>query len=171
MWTSERFTQYGGVTRETTAKNKHDLYVGFLPVLNSGCVELLDHQRSINQILSLERTRTKIDHPPRGHDDCANAIAGAVDARSVGMVRTSALCRWLGVTSMTDETDTPQARLGRLVARRCQQRRHCRQGERGSGAADFQQARAYRYLALGGTDDIRCFGMVLVRQQTKEVFR
>ena len=79
MWTTERFTQYGGVTRDTTAKNKHDLYVGFLPVLNSGCVELLDHQRSINQILSLERTRTKIDHPPRQHDDCANAIAGAVD--------------------------------------------------------------------------------------------
>jgi hypothetical protein len=79
MWTTERFTQYGGVTRDTTAKNKHDLYTGFLPVLNSGCVELLDHQRSINQILSLERTRTKIDHPPRQHDDCANAIAGAVD--------------------------------------------------------------------------------------------
>ena len=35
--------------------------------------------RSINQILSLERSRTKIDHPPRGHDDLSNAIAGAVD--------------------------------------------------------------------------------------------
>ena len=78
-WTEERFTSFGGVKRECTAKSKHDLYTGFLPVLNSGCVELLDHQRSINQILSLERSRTRIDHPPRGHDDCANAIAGAVD--------------------------------------------------------------------------------------------
>lgn len=78
-WTEERFTSFGGVTRETTAKNKHDLYVGFLPVLNSGCVELLDHERSIAQLLSLERSRTKIDHPPRGHDDLINAIAGSVD--------------------------------------------------------------------------------------------
>jgi hypothetical protein len=38
-------------------------------------------------------------------------------------------------------------------------------------AADFQQARTYRYLASCGTDDIGGFGMVLVRQQTKEVFR
>jgi hypothetical protein len=79
-WTEERFTSFGGVTREITEKNKHDLYVGFLPVLNSGCVELLDHPRSINQLLSLERSRTKIDHPPRGHDDLINAIAGSVDA-------------------------------------------------------------------------------------------
>jgi hypothetical protein len=78
-WTEERFTTFGGVTREITAKNKHDLYTGFLPVLNSGCVELLDHQRSINQLLSLERSRTKIDHPPRQHDDLINAIAGSVD--------------------------------------------------------------------------------------------
>jgi hypothetical protein len=78
-WTEERFTSFGGVTRECTAKNKHDLYTGFLPVLNSGCVELLDHPRSINQLLSLERSRTKIDHPPRGHDDLINAIAGSVD--------------------------------------------------------------------------------------------
>jgi hypothetical protein len=78
-WTEERFTSFGGVARETTAKNKHDLYVGFLPVLNSGCVELLDHPRSIAQLLSLERSRTKIDHPPRGHDDLINAIAGSVD--------------------------------------------------------------------------------------------
>jgi hypothetical protein len=78
-WSEERFTSFGGVKRECTAKSKNDLYLGFLPVLNSGCVELLDHPRSINQILSLERTRTKIDAPPRQHDDCANAIAGAVD--------------------------------------------------------------------------------------------
>lgn len=79
LWTTERFTQYGGVTRETTTKPKHDLYVGFLPVLNSACVELLDHPRSIAQLLNLERSRTRIDHPPRGHDDVINAIAGAVD--------------------------------------------------------------------------------------------
>jgi hypothetical protein len=78
-WTEERFTSYGGITREVTDKNKHDLYTGFLPVLNSGCVELLDHPRSIAQLLSLERSRTKIDHPPRGHDDLINAIAGSVD--------------------------------------------------------------------------------------------
>ena len=57
------------------------LYLNLLPHLNSKTVKLLDHPRSINQIVSLERRtsrggRDSIDHPPQGHDDIANAIAG-----------------------------------------------------------------------------------------------
>jgi hypothetical protein len=50
-----------------------------LPLLNSLRVELLDHPRSINQLLSLKRSPSKIDHPPNGHDDLVNSIAGVAD--------------------------------------------------------------------------------------------
>jgi hypothetical protein len=51
--------------------------------VNSGRVELLDHPRVRAQFLALERRVTRsgndsIDHPPGGHDDLANAAAGAL---------------------------------------------------------------------------------------------
>jgi hypothetical protein len=54
-------------------------------LLNSGRVELLDHPRLHAQLLSLERRTARggkdsIDHPPNGHDDLANAVAGALVA-------------------------------------------------------------------------------------------
>jgi hypothetical protein len=44
-------------------------------------IELVDSQRMISQIASLERRtarggRDSIDHPPNGHDDLANVVAG-----------------------------------------------------------------------------------------------
>jgi len=53
-----------------------------LPLLNSNRIELLDHPRLINQLTGLERRtsragRDTIDHVPGGHDDVANAAAGA----------------------------------------------------------------------------------------------
>ena len=65
-------------------KPKSDLYSHhLLPMLNSGRVDLLDHPRANAQIIGLEchtarAGRDKIDHPPGGHDDLANAIAGLV---------------------------------------------------------------------------------------------
>jgi hypothetical protein len=58
-----------------------DLYRDLLPVLNSGRIELLDHPRLIQQLCSLERRTARsgkdsISHPPNGHDDCANVVAG-----------------------------------------------------------------------------------------------
>jgi hypothetical protein len=46
-------------------------------------VELLDHPKMIGQFAALECTaarggKAKIDHPPGGHDDIANAVAGVV---------------------------------------------------------------------------------------------
>lgn len=62
---------------------KSDLYKELLPLLNSGRVALLDHPRLITQLASLERRtarggRDSIDHAPGGHDDLANAAAGAL---------------------------------------------------------------------------------------------
>ena len=54
----------------------------FREFLNSGRIELLDHPRLIDQLIGLERRTSRagkdtIDHMPGGHDDIANAVAGA----------------------------------------------------------------------------------------------
>ncbi len=54
-----------------------------LSILNSGRIELLDHKRCIAQLIGLERRTTRlgkdtVSHAPGGHDDVANALAGAV---------------------------------------------------------------------------------------------
>ena len=77
------------ISYQVAKKPKSDLYAHhLLPMLNSGRVDLLDHSRAIQQIVALEchtarAGRDKIDHPPGGHDDLANAIAGLV-ARVAG---------------------------------------------------------------------------------------
>jgi hypothetical protein len=60
---------------------KSALYLNLLPHLTGKTIRLLDCPRAVNQIASLERRTARggkdsIDHPPRGHDDIANAIAG-----------------------------------------------------------------------------------------------
>ena len=72
-----------GVTVKPSDKSKSDIYKEFLPLLNSGSVELLDVPRLHAQIGGLERRvarggRDSIDHAPGGHDDLANAACGAV---------------------------------------------------------------------------------------------
>ena len=52
-----------------------------LPLINSSRIELLDDARLINQLVGLERRTARggrdfIDHPPGGHDDICNAVAG-----------------------------------------------------------------------------------------------
>jgi hypothetical protein len=69
---------------EASPKSKTDLYVDFLPMLNSGTVTLPRNDRLVHQLTSLERTVSKgsgkdvIDHPRNGdmHDDLANVCAG-----------------------------------------------------------------------------------------------
>jgi hypothetical protein len=81
-WPREQFRKHG-VDYSISDKSKSEIYVEFLPILNSGKIELLDHSRLIQQLCSLERRtgrgtgRDSIDHPPRGHDDIINAVAGA----------------------------------------------------------------------------------------------
>jgi hypothetical protein len=72
-----------GINYRVCEKSKSELYLDFLPTLNSGQVDLLDHEKSINQICALERRTSRggrelIDHPPQGHDDISNVIAGCV---------------------------------------------------------------------------------------------
>ena len=56
-----------------------------LALINSRAVALLDHERLMLQLVSVERTsvrfgggRDRVDHPKGMHDDVANAAAGAL---------------------------------------------------------------------------------------------
>ncbi len=64
-------------------KTKSEIYGALLPALNSGRIAFVDEPRLLGQLIALERRtarsgRDSIDHPPRGHDDVANAAAGAL---------------------------------------------------------------------------------------------
>ncbi len=81
-WVAERFEK-AGLRYRPAEKNKSQLYLELLPAINSGTVELLDHRRLVEQLCALERRtsrggRDSIDHPPKGRDDLANAVAGVV---------------------------------------------------------------------------------------------
>jgi hypothetical protein len=92
-WPREAFAK-NGITYTVAEKVKSAIYTEFLPLLNSGRVELLDHSRMVAQLVALERRtgrgsgRDSIDHPPGGHDDVINAVAGAavLAAAAVEMV-------------------------------------------------------------------------------------
>ena len=81
-WPRERFRVHG-ITYETCDKTKSDLYLALLPAINSGRVELLEHDKLVNQLAGLERRtarggRDSVDHAPGSHDDVANAVAGVL---------------------------------------------------------------------------------------------
>jgi hypothetical protein len=79
-WPGEQFTKRGIVYRASD-KTKSEIYLESLPLLNGGRIDLLDDERSVNQICGLERRtarggRDSVDHGPLGHDDLANAVLG-----------------------------------------------------------------------------------------------
>ena len=70
-----------GIRYEAAELNRSELYLGFLPLLNSGRPDMLDNPRMITQFVGLERRtarsgRDSIDHAPGAHDDLANCVAG-----------------------------------------------------------------------------------------------
>jgi hypothetical protein len=81
-WPREQF-QKCGIYYKVADRSKSDFYRDLLPLLNSQAVDLLDNEKLIVQLTSLERRtsrggRDSIDHPKHGHDDVANAVAGAL---------------------------------------------------------------------------------------------
>ena len=81
-WPRARFAEQG-IEFEQSARPKSDLYGDLLPLINAGRVELLDLPRLSAQLCGLERRthrsgKDSIDHAPGGHDDLANAVAGAL---------------------------------------------------------------------------------------------
>jgi hypothetical protein len=79
-WPREQFAKLG-ITYEASAAPKSELYRDLLPLINSARIELLDHNKLVNQLCGLERRTARggkdsIDHAPGAHDDVANAVAG-----------------------------------------------------------------------------------------------
>ena len=74
-----------GINYEVSTKNRSQLYLNLIPVLNSKQVELPDNRKLIDELRRLERRRGRsgkdsIDHPAySGSDDIANSVAGVVD--------------------------------------------------------------------------------------------
>src|SRR5206468_2392083 len=81
-WPAEAFRRHG-ISYVPSDKPKSDLYRDLLPKINSGEASLLNNDRLVKQLVSLERMtarggRDSIDHAPGAHDDLANAAAGAI---------------------------------------------------------------------------------------------
>src|SRR5262245_58493095 len=81
-WAKAEFAK-NGIVYELSELHKSDLYLNLIPVLCSRRVELPDNEKLKNELRRLERRRGRsgrdtIDHPPRGSDDIANAVAGVV---------------------------------------------------------------------------------------------
>ena len=75
-WVAEAFRKQG-VTVMPSDLSKSEVYIELLPALNSGKVELLDHDRLQHQLVGLERRtgrsgKDAVDHPPGSHDDVIN---------------------------------------------------------------------------------------------------
>jgi hypothetical protein len=95
-WPRDPFKK-AGIEYELSDKNRSELYKEALVLVNSGQAELLDanhHLRMVNQFVNLERRvgrsgKDSIDHPPGGHDDVANAVAGVLVGKT-----SSQECTW-----------------------------------------------------------------------------
>ena len=80
LWPREAFDRHG-IGYVVADRTRSEIYLAFLPLLNSRRVELLDDERTVGQITSLERRTTRtgrdiVDHPPGMNDDLANVIGG-----------------------------------------------------------------------------------------------
>ncbi len=114
-WVSEQFNGHG-ITYTPAEKPKSDLYLDLLPLLNSGMIDLLDHPRAVAQLAALERRTTRsgkdsIDHPAGGHDDVANAIAGAAAWRAKP-IPWAGTFEWMRRSSATPVVPVVRAQTG-----------------------------------------------------------
>ncbi|WP_294609338.1 hypothetical protein [uncultured Roseovarius sp.] len=94
-WPRDEFQKHG-ITYAVSEIDRNGLYLEMLAALNSGCVELPNDRKLSQQLAALERRtgrsgRDMIDHPPGGHDDLANAVAGVVAAVAAQRRRPTAL--------------------------------------------------------------------------------
>lgn len=104
-----------GIAYDFEERTKSDLFHDFLPLLNGRVVELLDHRRTINQLLALERTTSKlgkdsIGHPRGGWDDLINSVAGVAVLVAARAARPSSFVVEIVTKSWTQHAD-PTARV------------------------------------------------------------
>jgi hypothetical protein len=81
-WVEDGFRSIGIKYRHAD-RNRSEIYLEGLAAINSRQVALLDNQRLIQQLVSLERSTSRsgkdsVDHRRNSHDDVANAGMGAL---------------------------------------------------------------------------------------------
>jgi len=89
-WVVSAFREFDTLY-EHSELTKSEIYLECEPAFAQGAVELLDHRTLRLELQQLERRTTsggrdRVDHPPRGHDDFANAAAGAIWRARTGRV-------------------------------------------------------------------------------------
>jgi hypothetical protein len=80
-WVPEAFRKYD-IEVKNADMTASELYLNLLPLVANGTVELLDNKRLLAQLTGLERRvrsggKDLVSHYAGGHDDLANAAAGA----------------------------------------------------------------------------------------------
>ena len=81
-WVRDAFAKQG-ISYLHAERPKSEIYLEAEPLFAQGVVRLLDDRALLTELRQLERRtgrqgRDTIDHPPRGHDDRANAACGAL---------------------------------------------------------------------------------------------
>jgi hypothetical protein len=76
--TFRRDFEDAGIAYTVSSRTKSEIYDAFEPKLNAGEVELLDHPKLTEQLLTLVLKSGRINHLPGDHDDFANAACGAI---------------------------------------------------------------------------------------------
>ncbi|WP_150298869.1 hypothetical protein [Pseudomonas profundi] len=102
-WPREQFAKRG-IRYNRSEMARSGLYQSFLPMLNSGRVELPPNDQIARELVGLERRTSRagkdiIDHAPNSgaHDDLANAVAGvAVHCKTYRTPIASAPVRFVG---------------------------------------------------------------------------
>lgn len=82
FWPRDRFAAHG-IDYQRNARPKSELFLEFVPLLNSRKVELLDEKKMLGQLTALQRRTSRsgkdsVEHPPNAHDDAINAAVGAL---------------------------------------------------------------------------------------------
>jgi hypothetical protein len=82
-WVAGAFAKHG-ISYEPSESDKSSIYLEVLPAFAERRVELIEDKRLITELRLLERRpraggkADAVDHPPRAHDDAANAACGAL---------------------------------------------------------------------------------------------
>lgn len=80
-WVVSAFRE-NGIFYEPSTRTKSDIYLEIVPQFATGAIQLLDNRQLLAELRQLVRVTGRgkdiVDHPPRGHDDQANAACGAL---------------------------------------------------------------------------------------------
>jgi hypothetical protein len=145
-WPTEAFRKVG-ITVEPSTRTKSEIYQAHLPQIMSGACELLDLPRLLKQLGGLERRTARggkdsIDHPPRMHDDVANAAAGALVLAGLSHTRVLQVIRLRGFGPQIESSPLAEWQAEQARIRAHNDGLHARQLER-----DEQRRREVQTLA------------------------